>query len=82
MWKTVFKIVRLCLVERTFSPLAVLLAEQVLVITLRSVMYLIKNIHFYLSKVFSQVPLGEHLSRVGARQHNYLANQLSGSCMV
>ena len=34
------------------------------------VIYLIKNIHSYLSKVFSEAPLGEHLSHVGARQHD------------
>ena len=128
-WKAVFKIVRHCLVERTFSLLAghclyiglyrldiglelwtrLLhyldisagpctvwsgvhcniswgfstvnwyckglwgcrgVPEWVLVITLRFVIYLIKNIHFYLSKVFSEAPLGWHLSHVGARQHD------------
>ena len=37
---------------------------------LRFVIYLIKNIHSYLSKVFSEAPLGEHLSHVGAMQHD------------
>ena len=37
---------------------------------LKSVIYLIKIIHFYLSKVFSEAPLSEHLSHVGAMQHD------------
>ena len=45
--------------------------KQVLAITLRFVIYLINNIHFYVSKVFFRsFSLGYHWSRVGARQHD------------
>ena len=37
---------------------------------LRFVVYLMKNMHSYLSKVFSEAPLGEHLFQVGAMQHD------------
>ena len=42
----------------------------VLVITLRFVLYLIKNIHSYLPKVFLEAPLGDHLSHVDTMQHD------------
>ena len=44
--------------------------EYILVITLRFVIYLIKNIHSYLSKVFLEAPLSEHLSHVEAMQYD------------
>ena len=37
---------------------------------LRFAIYLIKNIHSYLSQVFPEAPLVEHLSHVGAMQHD------------
>ena len=129
-WKTVFKVVRQCLVEITFSLLAghclyiglyrldiglefwtrlwhyldinagpcsvwsrvhwdinralstgdwyrkglclgcCGVLGYILVITLKFLIYLIKNIHSYLSKVFSEAPLDDNLSHVGAMQHD------------
>ena len=43
--------------------------DTVLVITLTFVIYLTKNIHFHLSKVFSEASLNEQLSHVGAVKH-------------
>ena len=37
---------------------------------LRFVMYLIKNVHSYLSTVFLEATLGEHLRHVGAIKHD------------
>ena len=43
---------------------------------LRFVICLIKNIHSYLSKAFLEAPAGEHLSHVGAMQHDLLCKSV------
>ena len=43
---------------------------------LKFVIYLNKNIRSCLSKGFSEAPLGEHLSHVGAMQHDLLCKSV------